>query len=190
MIYSKKDKFYILIFIFSMFSIILAVILKLFGIDWFGLSNNSTNYFINIEYTIKVLIIFFQYTLIVGCITCLPFKKLCLKIIPFLPLTIILNYVPVKLYPAMSALILFAPCLSFVPKFSTTIKFILNISFISIFQITMTWLRLDIKQFKTVFPNFLQLLIMNIDQFIILFLLYYLNRKRGDIYDFIFRKTH
>lgn len=189
MIYNKKDKFYILVFIFSIISIVIAMILKLFGIDWFRLQNHTTNNFLNIEYFIKLLIIIVQYFLIVGSVTCFPFKKLFFKMLPFLPLTIILYCLPAKIYSYISVLILFVTCLVLMPKFSTIIHFVLNILFISIFQLVMMWLRLDIKQLETIFPNFLQMLIMNIDQFVILFLLYFLNRKRGDIYvDIFWRK--
>ena len=183
----KKDKLFLLIFIFSINSIFASIILKLLGVNIFSVSNYNFDYPI-IGFSIKLLILIAQYYLIIGCVTRLPPKTLFFKMLPFLPLTTILYYLPKEQYSSISVLILFVTCLAIIPRFSTVVSFVLNIIFISIFQFVMIWLRLDIKQFETIFPSFMQMLVMNIDQFIILFLLYFLNRKRGDIYVDIFRR--
>ena len=183
----KKDKLFLLIFIFSINSIFASIILKLLGVNIFSVSNYNFDYPV-IGFSIKLLILIAQYYLIVGCVTRLPPKTLFFKMLPFLPLTTILYYLPKEQYFNISALILFVTCLALIPKFSTIISFVLNIFFISSIQLLMIWLRLDIKQFESIFPSFLQMLVMNIDQFIILFSLYFLNRKRGDIYVAIFRR--
>ena len=183
----KKDKLFLLIFIFSINSIFASIILKLLGVNIFSVSNYNFDYPV-IGFSIKLLILIAQYYLIVGCVTRLPPKTLFFKMLPFLPLVTILYCLPKEQYSIISTLILFVTCLALIPKFSTVVSFVLNIIFISIFQLVMAWLRLDVNQFETIFPSFLQMLIMNIDQFIILFLLYFLNRRRGDIYVDIFRR--
>jgi hypothetical protein len=184
---TKKDKLFLILFIFSINSIFAAIILKTLGVNIFNISNYNYEYPI-IETALRFLILIIQYSLIVGCITRLQPKELLFKVLPYLPLTLILYYLPNSLYFNISALILFVTCLSIIPKFSTIIRYCLNIILISSFQLIMIWLRLDIKQLEPIFPSFMQMLVMNIDQFIILFLLYFMNRKWGDIYVAIFRR--
>lgn len=184
----KKDKLYLLIFVFSVNSIVASIILKLLGINIFSISNYNFEYPI-IGFIIKLLILIAQYILIVGCITRLPPKKLFFKMLSFLPLTIILYYLPENIHFQISALILFVTCLTLIPKFSTIINFISNIVFISILQLIIIWLKLDIKSITPIFPDVFQFAIMNIDQFIILIFLYLFNRKRGDMHGLvIFRR--
>lgn len=80
------------------------------------------------------------------------------------------------------------------PKFSIIIKFSFNITFICCIQIIIIWIKTSIVPILPLFPNALQLLVMDIDQYIILVLLYYFNMKWGDKYGLaIFRrkeKTH
>ena len=71
----KKDKFYILIFIFSIVSICASIALKLFGFDWFQLNKCSIETLFNLEIVIELIILIFQYILIVGCITRYKFKE-------------------------------------------------------------------------------------------------------------------
>ena len=176
----KKDKFYILIFMFSIASICASTALKLFGFDWFCL-NKFTIYFPEyIDIIINFIILSMQYFLIVGCVTRYNSKALFFKMLPYMPLIILIDYFPKNVYSILSIIILFVPCLSFIPKFSTVFRFIYNIIFVSILQLIIIWLRIDIKQFAPVFPETIQFLTMNIDQIIILSFLYYINRRRGD----------
>lgn len=172
----KRDKLYITIFIFSLVSLCAAIILKVFGVNWFHLNSYSATLF-NLELAIKLVILVIQYVLIVGCVTRYEPKTLCLKMIPYIPLTIILYFLPKEVYSILCILILFVTCVSLSPTFSTVTNFIINIIAISALQLTIIWLRLDTVIIAPVFPNSIQLLIMNIDQFIILLLLYYVNRK-------------
>jgi len=184
----KKDKLFLLIFIFSINSIIASIILKLLGFNIFNVSNYNFEYPV-IGFSIKLLILIIQYILIVDCVIRLPPKELFFKMLPFLPLTTILYYLPKDQYSIISILILFVTCLVLIPKFSTIIRFVLNISFISSIQLLIIWLRLDIRAIAPVFPNTLQFAIMNIDQIIILIFLYFINRKRGDMHGMdIFRQ--
>jgi hypothetical protein len=181
----KKDKLYLLIFIFSVNSILVSIILKLLGVNIFNVSNYSFEYPV-IGFAIKLLILLTQYFLIVGCVTCYPPKRLFFKMLPYLPLTIILYYLPENYYSLINPVILFVTCLALIPKFKTILSFIINSVFIMLIQLLIIWLRLDIRAIAPVFPDTLQFAIMNIDQLIILSLLYFINRKRGDIYGMVF----
>ena len=180
----KKDKLFLLIFIFSINSILASIILKLLGLNIFSVSNYNFEYPI-IGFSIKLLILIAQYILIVGCVTRLPPKALFFKMLPFLPLTTILYFLPKDIYFNISALILFVTCLTLIPKFSTIVSFILNIFLISTLQLIIIWLRLDVRAIAPIFPDTLQFAIMNIDQIIILTLLYFFNRKRGDLHGLV-----
>lgn len=181
----KKDKLYFLIFIFSVNSLIAAVILKLFNIDIFSIKSYNSDYPL-IGFIVKLLILLILYILIVGCITCYPPKRLFFKMMPFLPLTTILYYLPQNdIYVMANGIILFVTCMAMIPKFKTVLRFLINNIFIIIIQFIIIWLRLDIKIIAPVFPNWMQFAVMNIDQIVILTLLYLINRKWGDIYGMV-----
>lgn len=176
----KKDKFYILIFIFSILSICASIALKLFGFDWFCLNKFAIYLPEYIDIIINFVILSIQYFLIVGCVTRYNPKILFFKMLPYMPLLVLMEYFPKNVYSILTIIILLVPCLSFIPKFSTVFRFIYNIIFVSILQLIIIWLRVDIKQFAPIFPETIQFLAINIDQLIILSFLYYINRRRGD----------
>lgn len=190
----QNEKAYLLAFIFSLFCILFAAILKILGINIFTLNFNYQTFSSKVEILIKTILLLIQYYLIVGCVTNYSPKKLFIKMLPYFPLTTFLFFIPDANYLFLSGLILFITCFSIYPKFSTIIKFSFNITFICCMQVILIWLKTSIVPILPLFPNALQLLIMNIDQYIILVLLYYFNMKWGDIYGLaIFRrkeKTH
>jgi hypothetical protein len=179
-----NNKFNIIVFILSIASMLCAIGLKLLGVDIFSIPNYSSNY-PTIGFIVKLLILLLQYYLIVGCVTCYEPKTLFFKILPFMPLTIILYYTSKEFYVAIAGIILFVTCIALVPKFKTIVSFILNNLFIVFVQLIIIWLRLDIASITPIFPNWLQFAVINIDQIIILTLLYFLNRKRGDLYGLV-----
>lgn len=181
---TNKDRMYTLFFIFAILSITLSTIAKLVGFDLFRL--NQDLQFVFMADTIKFFVLAFQYILIVGCVTRFEFKELMFKMLPYIPLTVILFYLPKDMYLWLCAVIMISTCLSLVPKFSTIIRFFLNVVFICVLQLVIIWLRLDVKQLLPVFPSLMDFIIMNIDQFIILSLLYYINRKGGIVMGWFF----
>lgn len=183
---NNKDRFYALAFIFTIISIITAITIKYYGFDWFKIKEYQLNYSYYIESTVKFLILIVQYLLIVGCVTRYQFKELIFKMLPYLPLTILLYYLPIDNYVVLCGVIMFSTCLSISPKFKTMLRFITNILFILILQLIIIWLRLDLKQLAPVFPETLQFLIMNVDQIIVLVLLYYINRNEVNIMGWFF----
>jgi hypothetical protein len=185
----QKNKLVLLFFIFSVNSIIISAILKMFGLFDFAVTDANFKYPV-VGITIKFIILLAIYYLIVGSVTRFEPKKLFFKMLPFFPLTIVLYCIPQSVYTLISSIILLVTCIALMPKFSTCIRFVLNYLFIAIIQIILIWLKLGISQIAPAFPNELQFAIMNIDQLIILTLLYAINRKWGGKYglDFLGRK--
>lgn len=180
--FKKKDKFYLLIFILSCLSILISIILKSLGIDWFSLYFKNIFIPIKLEYVINTIMLMIQFYLIVGCITRYEPKKLFIKLLPYFPLNILIYFFPGKFHFALCLIIMFSVCLSLRPKFSTLISFIINLLLIFSMQFILLWLKLDIKNFLPVFPNVINILLINIDQFILLGFLYFVNRKWGEKY--------
>jgi hypothetical protein len=180
----SKNKLVLLFFIFSVNSVIISAILKMFGLFDFAVTDANFKYPV-VGITIKFIILLAIYYFIIGSVTRFEPKKLFFKMLPFFPLTIVLYFIPQSVYTPISGVILFATCLSLIPKFSTIVRFILNNALIIIIQFIIIWLRLDIKAVAATFPNELQFAIMNIDQLIILILLYVTNRRWGDKYGLV-----
>ena len=177
---TKKDKLFLLIFILSSLSIIIAIPLKLLGINLFNINLSFNLIPINLEYILNIIINIVQFYLIIGCITFYEPSKLIIKILPYLPLTILLYFLPQNTIFPLSLIILLATCLSLRPKFSTIISFIINIIVISMLQLLLIWLKLNIINYSSEFPNFINLFLMHIDEFIILGSIYFVTRKWGD----------
>lgn len=185
----KKDKMFLLIFIFSINSILICAVMKLLGFDVFNVTDNSFQYPI-IGLLVKFIILLVIYYLIIGSITRFAPRQLFFKMLPFFPLTIILYYLPYEVYSSISALILLVTCVALIPKFSTFIRFAWNVLFVAIIQMFIMWLRFGIAQFAPVFPNELQFAIINIDQLVILSFLYFINRKWGGKYGLDFHRKN
>jgi len=180
----NKNKLILLFFIFSVNSIIISTILKIFGLFDFAVTDANFKYPV-VGITIKFIILLAIYYLIVGSVTKYDPKRLFFKMLPFFPLAIVLYFIPQNVYMPISGVILFATCLSLMPKFSTVVRFVLNNTVIIILQLIVIWLRLDTKTIAAVFPNELQFAIMSIDQIIVLALLYVTNRKWGGKYGMV-----
>lgn len=178
-----KNKLLLLFFIFSVNSIIICSIMKLFGFD-FSVTESNFKYPV-VGITIKFIILMAIYYLIVGSVTMFDPKKLFFKMLPFFPLTIVLCYIPQNVYTLISGIILFVTCIALIPTGAIIVRFIWNNAFVIIMQFVIIWLRLGIYKFAPSFPNELQFAIMNVDQIIILILLYVLNRKWGDKYGLV-----
>ncbi len=181
---TKKEKLFLLIFALSVLSIFVSFTLKLAGINLYGINESYDFSFtfvpIRVEFIINGIISIIQFYLIVGCITRYQPKPLLIKIIPYLPLTFLLYFLPEQLFFPLCLLILLATCTSINPKFSTLILFIVNIFLISVLQIVLIWLKLDVVTISPIFPDFMKLLLLHFDEFIILGFLYFVNRKWGE----------
>ena len=167
----------------SLFSLIASIVLKYLGIDWFDLQNYRFEIENIPKYIINSIILILQYMLIVGCVNRYNFKELFIKLLPYFPIVVILYFLPKEFYCILNCIILFTTCMSLRPRFSTIISFIVNITCISLIQIILLWIKLDISNLVPVSLGLIDFLIVNIDQFIMLALLYYINRKWGDKFD-------
>ena len=132
---NKKDRFFVLVSIFSIISLITSSLLKLFGVEWFLLGNYKSYGFVILETIIVSFVLILQYILIVGCITRYKFKDLFFKMLPYMPLTILLQHFPKDYHVALCGIIMFSTCVSIIPKFSTVLRFVINIGFILIMQL-------------------------------------------------------
>lgn len=187
---NKRDKFYLLMFWFCIFSFISAITLKLLGYDFFRIKEYQ-NLSTNLEVILKFIILSFQYILIVGCVVKYEFKTLVYKMIPFIPLISFLYFIPQQDSFLLTSLLLLVTCIAFETKFSTIVRLLLNSMIIWVIQLIIIWLRLNIYDLMPVFPNAIQFILLNIDQFIFLTLLYYVNRKWGGKYGFfLFRQRN
>lgn len=164
-------------FILTVTSLIISVLLKFIGYDWFKIEANysTSNYTENI---INGIMMFIQYYLIVGIVTRLPFKKLFIKMLPYFPLNILLFFINDKNYFLACFIIMFSTCIAIKPKFSTLLKFSINLIIVFIMQIILIWLKFD--KSGVIFTSAFNVMLVNIDQFILLSLLYYINRMRGE----------
>ena len=79
---TKKDKLFLLIFILSSLSIIIAIPLKLLGINLFNINLSFNLIPINLEYILNIIINIVQFYLIIGCITFYEPSKLIIKYDP------------------------------------------------------------------------------------------------------------
>ncbi len=138
---TKKEKLYVLIFSLSCLSILAAVPLKFVGVKLFGI--NIFPIFIpsNIEFTLNNIITMIQFYLMIGCITFYEPKNMLIKILPYLPLMILVNYFTLNNTFIFTLIIMLVTSLSLKPKFSTLISFVVNIIFISIIQIILMWIK-------------------------------------------------
>lgn len=162
--------------ILSAVSIVTAVILKLFGLTWFNLQNYAMldNY---IDSVIRYVIICVLYYLIVGCAVRYEPKILLNKMLPFFPLVLILMNVPPNLYPVMSGILVISTCLTFIFKFKVILRCVINIVIMCVLQQCIIWLRLSAFKLTPAAPDTVQFVLMNIDQIVLLMLMYYVNRK-------------
>lgn len=179
----KKHRLYLVISILSFLSLIIAITLKLNGTKIFDLNINPYTPNDWVTYISNTIILIFQYILIVGCIVRYKLKELTIKLIPYMPLVVILYFLPTNVYFILNCIILFVTCISLKPKFSTIVLFIVNIFIISLLQLLLLWLKLDIKNVMPISLGFIDFFVFNLDQFILLGLLYFINRKWGEKYD-------
>lgn len=121
-----------------------------------------------------------QFYFIIGIITQLKSKELFFKIMPFIPLNILVYFIPNDVYICMNILILFVVSIAIKPKARTLFNFVITMFLISIMQLGIIWLRINIFNLIPPFPDVIKMLIMNIDQYIVLFLLYCLSIKGGE----------
>ena len=177
---TKKEKLYVLIFSLSCLSILVSIPLKLIGIKLFGINIFPIFFPSNLEYTLNNILSMIQFYLIIGCVTFYEPKNMLIKILPYLPLTILINSFSLNNTYLFCLILLLVTCMSLKPKFSTFISFLLNIFLISILQMILIWVKLDVSFFSPVFPSFINIVLYHIDEFIMLGFLYFLNRKWGE----------
>lgn len=176
---AKEERLYLIFFILSVFSIIVSFVLKIFGLNWFNITF-TYEMPANLAYFINTTMLFVQFYLIVGSITRLEPKQLFFKLLPYFPLNILLYFISHDYYLELTLLLLFVTVLSIAPKFSIILSFVVNILIISILQFILLWIKLGLL--NVVFPDILNMILLHIDEFILLGLLYYINRKWGDKY--------
>lgn len=170
-----------------------AVILKHYGVSFFDESKYNEITLPGMLYQlINFIVIIFQFYLMVGCVVREHPKALMLKIIPFIPLILIFFMISSNYIMPATIIIWLAVSLSMRPKFKTVLLLIINLIIISLMQIALIWIKTNVFDFTggAEYP-ILQYLTMNIDQFIFLVLLYYFNRKAGEVnvYAALFRKS-
>ena len=177
---------------FCVLSFISAAILKYWGISFFDEQiYNEIALSHTLYEAINFVIVLLQFYLMVGCVVREQPKALMFKIIPFIPLVLIFFMLSSKYIMPATIVIWLAVSLSIKPKFKTILLLIVNLIIISLMQIALVWIKTNVLDLAggSEYPV-LQYLTMNIDQFIFLVLLYYFNRKAGEInvYSTLFRK--
>ena len=177
---TKKDKLFLIIFLLSCLSIACATSLKLMGLNLFGLNSSFNLIPLSLENSITFMMLMIEFYLIVGCITLYEPKELLIKILPYLPLNALIYFLPDNAYLILCLIMMFVTCISLRPKFTTIIMMVINLLIIFTIQLSIRWLRLDITNFVPVIPDFINVYLLHIDEFIILGLLYFVNRKWGE----------
>ena len=181
-----KTKLVNMISALSIVSIVVALIMKLLGFGGFYLQQDfSYTFGITCRLFVNSIVLILQMFLIVGCITHIKPKKLASKIIPFIPFALCMYLVP-KEYHLLYSMLSMVVIIGFLRfKLSTIPLFIINIFLISTMQLSIIWLRWDLTKMVSIFPDNISFILINVDQFILLLALYYINTKVGDKYDFM-----
>jgi hypothetical protein len=177
-----KSKLYTLIFIFSVLSLVAAIVLKASGVTWFDGSPISTYGYTNVDKAINFVYLVTQGFLIIGCCTWIAPKALAKNYIPFIPLNALLLFVPINFYLMACFILTFSISISINPKLSGLIKFILGVIFVNAFQLALIWIKYNIFKALPLWLNIPELFAVSIDQFVLLGFLYYVCQKWGEKY--------
>jgi hypothetical protein len=123
-----------------------------------------------------------QFYLILGCVTRLEPKELLMKSLPLMPLNVMIYFFPPNMHMLFCFILMFVCSFVLLPKFSTIILLIVNVLIVCILQISLLWLKFGLESIAPVTMSLPDMAVYNIDQMILLTMLYYFNRKRGDKY--------
>jgi hypothetical protein len=179
-IMTKKDKLYLLAFVLSSASIGVAIILRLANVNFYDAYASNISASTASKAVINAIFAIIQFVLIIGCVVREPPKKLIAKTAPYFLLNALLPCLPETYYYILNVMILFVVCIAIRPCFSSVARFAACSAIIPIMQIALIWLRTGVLAMSPLFPDLYLFLIINIDQIILLFLLYLISRKRGD----------
>jgi len=179
---NKKDKLLMVLFAISLISIVAALLIKIFGLSWFSNLHIEIAWPMVIQYIISTILLMAQFYLIAGCVLRLSPKELFIKTLPFMPLNIMIYFFPASMHFVFCFFLMFACCFTLSPKFSTVIRLVLNILIVCVIQIAIIWLKFNLESLIPVRFAISDVIVYNIDQLILLTVLYYYNRKRGDMH--------
>ena len=177
---TKKEKMYLLIFVFSLISLIVAVILKCCGVTWFSTEFSLADKYETFDYIGNIVYLIAQGFLVLGCCTWIKPKMLIKAYIPFMPLNLLLFFISSNTYQIGCLIIMFSMAMSINHKLYSILRFIAGLIFVCGVQWVSNFVKYEIIGIQKLSMSFTSLILGSIDQFIIYSAFYYFVIKCGE----------